>query len=256
MPSVRESLPYRLYNEDCFQTFKRISDASIDLVLCDPPYGTTSCKWDSVIDLERMWKELGRICKLKSPIVMTSSQPFTAALIASKFSYFKYQWVWDKGSPSNPQLAKHQPLKVHEDICVFCKTSPHYFPQGLKKINLTQTNADRPARGLNHIASHKLRDAYVQEFTNYPKSIVSFSAERGMHPTQKPFKLMSYLIKTYTLPGDLVLDFAMGSGTTGAAAMHLGRKFIGCDFDKDSGYFDTASTRIKAAYLQNKHLYI
>lgn len=266
MPSVRESPPYRLYNEDCFQTFKRISDASIDLVLCDPPYGTTACKWDSVIPLVEMWEELERIIKPVNAICIMATEPFTSKLINSNLQLFKYRLTWLKSKVNGIVNAKLRPLKVVEDICVFSKGATAngsdrnmvYYPQGLKKLNKTVSKAkEKKGSGGTDYFRENQPETHFQEWTNYPKDLIDIPSEGLIygHPTEKPFKLMAYLIKTFTLPGETVLDFTMGSGTTGAAAMHLGRRFIGCDSDTKNGYFETASTRIKAAYLQSKKLF-
>jgi len=249
MPKVGESLPYRLYNEDCFETFKRIADGSVDMVLCDLPYGTTACKWDAVIPFDPLWREYRRVCKPNAAIVLTASQPFTSALLMSNVRAFKYSWIWEKSKCGNFQLVNVQPMKIHEDVLVFSFGQPPYTAQGTKPCRIVLSNRKKGG-SLKHMASEGKRDEYVQTTTNYPKSILQFSGESGHHPTQKPLGLMSYFVKTYTVEGDTVLDNCMGSGTTGVACAHSGRKFIGCDSDTEHGYFEIAETRIKVAYQQ------
>jgi site-specific DNA-methyltransferase (adenine-specific) len=215
------------------------------MILTDPPYGTTACKWDSIIPLEPMWEQLKRIIKPNGAIVMTASQPFTTTLIASNMKMFKYCWVWDKRRVSNPQLAKFQPLKCHEDIVVFSLggKKTRYYPQGLKDV-IKIRKKDSSELG------HCVRKDYIQTQTGYPKTIQTFSFEQGLHPTQKPVALMEYLIRTYTNEGETVLDFTMGSGTTGVACVNLNRNFIGIELDE--GYFKIAEERIqKAKELRN-----
>jgi len=215
----------------------RIPDRSVDMILCDLPYGTTACAWDAVIPFEDLWAQYRRVCC--GAIVLTASQPFTTALAGSNLREFKYQWVWQKERPSNPQLAKLQPLKVHEDILVFAVGKAVYNPQGLQEIPEADRKVHAPEK---NTLGHCKRKPYVQTHTGYPKSILSFPSERGLHPTQKPVALMEYLIRTYTNEGDVVLDNTMGSGTTGVAAVNTGRKFIG--IERDPEYFKLAEQRI------------
>ena len=240
----------RLMQGDCLERMKEIGDGSVDMVLADPPYGTTACKWDSIIPLEPMWEHLKRITKKNGAIVMTASQPFTTTLIASNMKMFKYCWVWDKRVASNSQLAKHQPLKIHEDVCVFAKAKCTYNPQGLVDCEIIRSNANR-SKGVGHVGSEGKRETFVQKKTGYPKSIQNFKPSNigKVHPTQKPVALMEYLIKTYTNEGETVLDFTMGSGTTGCACANLNRDFIGIEMDLD--YFNIALKRIEDAYKAN-----
>jgi site-specific DNA-methyltransferase (adenine-specific) len=190
---------------DCLERMKEIPDGSVDMILTDPPYGTTACKWDSIIPLEPMWEQLKRVIKPNGAIVMTASQPFTTTLISSNMKMFKYCWVWDKKKGGNIQVLKWQPYKIHEDVVVFSNDK-------------------------------------------HPKSIleVSNANQKGkVHPTQKPVALMEYLIKTYTNESETVLDFTMGSGSTGVAAKNLNRKFIGIEMDE--AYFNIAKERIAQA---------
>ncbi len=247
----------KIYNEDCLEGMKRIADRSVDMILCDLPYEITQCKWDTIIPFEPLWEQYRRVIKSNGAIVLTASQPFTSALVMSNPKMFKYCWVWEKGKSSNFVHAKNMPIKQHEDICVFSlapighkiqlgNKRMKYNPQGLIKVNLkwhrprkyeTEHNLSRESHVLDRII----------EFTNYPKSIIKFdnsdNRERGLHPTQKPVALFEYLIKTYTDPGELVLDNCMGSGTTAIACMNTQRNFIG--FEMDKGYYDIACKRIE-----------
>ena len=231
----------------CLERMKEIPDGSVDLILTDPPYGTTACKWDSVIPLEPMWVELKRIIKPNGAIVMTASQPFTTTLIASNMKMFKYCWVWDKKFAANFPQAKRQPLRVHEDIVVFGNV-PKYYPQMLKRDAPIKKGANKGARVFGGVGGLGREDYEGKVYDEkYPCTILKFSSrdeKRGLHPTQKPVALMEYLIKTYTNENETVLDFTMGSGTTGVACKNLNRKFIG--IEKDETYFKIAQDRIAA----------
>lgn len=229
-----------LLKGDCIEMMQSLPDKSVDLVLCDLPYGTTACAWDVMISFEGLWAQYRRVCA--GAVVLTASQPFTTMLAASNIREFKYQWVWQKERPSNPQLAKLQPLKVHEDVLVFSSSKVPYNPQGLTEIPEAERKVHAPEK---NALDHCKRKPYVQTHTGYPKSILAFPSERGLHPTQKPVALMEYLIRTYTNEGDTVLDNTMGSGTTGVACMNTGRKFIG--IERDPKYFEIAKARIEAA---------
>ena len=235
---------HKLILGNCLEQMKNIPDHSIDLILADPPYGTTACKWDSIIPLEPMWEQLKRIIKPNGAIVMTASQPFTTILVSSNMKRFKYCWVWEKEQGVNFQLAKKQPLKTHEDVCIFYSSQPTYNPQGLIDCSINKSNKGKGGN-LGHCSSETKRDEYKQTKRGYPRTIQKFSRDRGLHPTQKPVALMEYLIKTYTNEGDLVLDFTMGSGSTGVAAVNTSRKFIGIELD--DGYFKIAQDRIEQA---------
>jgi site-specific DNA-methyltransferase (adenine-specific) len=235
--------PYQLLQGDCLELMATIPSGSVDMVMCDLPYGTTACKWDSVIPFAPLWAAYKRVCKPNAAIVLTASQPFTSMLVASNTKVFRYQWVWRKPRPSNPQLAKHQPLKVHEDVLVFSFEPHGYYPQGLREIPEGERKVHKPEPNM---LGHCVRKEYTQTHTGYPQSIVEFPAERGLHPTQKPVALMGYLIKTYTNEGETVLDNTMGSGTTGVACGNTGRRFIG--IERDPGYFQIALDRIEKAF--------
>ena len=231
---------------------KNIPDGSVDMVLTDPPYGTTACKWDTVIDLDLMWEQLKRVIKPNGAIVMTASQPFTTTLITSNMKMFKYCWVWDKCFAGNFVQAKRQPLKDHEDIVVFTKggKQPQYFPQMVKRDKPIKTGGNKQSKAIP-IAQTDTAKAFGSKSKTYdekyPTSQIRFSCRdgRGFHPTQKPVALMEYLIKTYTNEGETVLDFTMGSGTTGVACKNLNRNFIGIELNEN--YFNIAKDRIASA---------
>lgn len=235
----------RIYQRDCLSDggMALIPDKSIDMILCDLPYGTTACKWDTVLPFDKLWAQYERAIKDNGAIVLTSSQPFTSALVMSNPKLFRYEWIWEKDQGRNFQLAKKQPLKITESILVFYKKFPTYNPQGLIKLDkpIVKSNRNKGGR-LSHLSSEKKREVYTQEFTNYPKNLIKFNSERGLHPTQKPTELFEYLIRTYTNEGDIVLDNCMGSGTTAIAALNTGRKFIG--FETETVYIEIANKRI------------
>jgi len=246
----------KLMQGDCLERMKEIPDCSVDMILTDPPYGTTACKWDSIIPLGAMWEQLKRIIKPNGAIVMTASQPFTTTLIASNMRMFKYCWVWDKKRPSNFFSANFQPLNDTEDVCVFSFGGANngsnlpmvYNPQGVIEIDKTLRNSISVGGGvgINKGCGSLYKKPYKQKRTNYPRKTLSYIRDSdSTHPTQKPVALMEYLIKTYTNEGETVLDFTMGSGTTGVAAKKLNRKFIGIEMDEN--YFNIAKKRIEAA---------
>lgn len=226
-------------NADCLDALRMIPDQSVDMVLCDLPYGTTQNKWDSVIPFDQLWDEYRRICS--GMVVLTASQPFTSHLVLSAADLFKYAWVWEKSAATGHLNAKRMPMKLHEDVLVFCCGDHVYNPQDLMPHNKV---TKRGSNGGNFGQSGKEN---FQEWTNYPRSIVRFAHEaKPAHPTQKPVALMEYLIRTYTNEGDTVLDNTMGSGTTGVACENTGRNFIG--IERDRSYFAIAKARIQSAY--------
>lgn len=239
-----------LYNGDCLELMKNIPDGSVDLVLTDPPYGTTACKWDSVIPFEPMWEQLNRIIKPNGAICLFGSEPFSSALRMSNIKNFKYDWIWEKSKATGHLNVKKQPLRKYETISVFYKKQPTYNPQGLiKKEHPTISKGDRGKKGngsSGECYGLAIRDS-LQEYENYPKNIIAFNVDTKaeFHPTQKPIAMLEYLIKTYTSEGETVLDFTMGSGSTGVACINTGRSFIGIELDP--GYFEIAQKRIEAA---------
>lgn len=253
-PALRTlSLPvgdeeYQLYHEDCFGIMPKLPAASVDLVLADLPYGTTACKWDSTLPLPDLWREYERLLKPGGLVVLTAAQPFTWRLCASNPEDFRYELIWEKPNGTNPMLVKKQPFRNHENILVFYKKQPTYNPQmitGEKPYGGFESTDKKlgEAYGENNVSRHRDNP----EGTRYPKSVQRFAQERGGHPTQKPVALMEWLIRTYSNPGDLVLDNCMGSGTTGVACRRTGRKFIG--IEKERKYFDMATQRIQEALL-------
>ena len=236
---------YELYLGDCLEVMPKLPPKSIDAVITDPPYGTTACKWDSIIPFDSMWKELKRVSKDDAPHVLFSGQPFTSTLIASNLQGYKYSWIWEKEQGVNFQLAKKQPLKIHEDVNVFSH-SGKYQPQGLIPCDIKKSNKGKGGN-LGHVGSEAKRKTYTQSHTNFPTTILRFCRDRGFHPTQKPVDLLRYLIRTYTRPDETVLDFTMGSGSTGVAAILEGRKFIG--IEKEEKYFEIACQRIGEAEI-------
>lgn len=235
-----------LYHGDCIEIMQDVPSDSVDCVITDPPYGITSCAWDFVIPFDLMWKELIRITKKNSAILLFGTQPFTSVLITSNPKMYKYDWIWIKDRVTGVLNAKKQPLRCVENISVFYDNQPTYNPQGLELVNRKSgTGVSRAQQ--KRSATGKIKQTktgyYLQENGNYPRQVLKFKNESvGLHPTQKPINLIEYLIKTYTNVDDTVLDFTMGSGTTGVACFNLGRRFIG--IEKDEDFFDIASNRI------------
>lgn len=225
----------KLMNGDCLEMMNDIPDKSIDLILCDLPYGITRNRWDVIIDLRLLWREYRRISR--GAVVLTCAQPFTSVLITSNLKEFKYCWIWKKSKPTGHLNAKKQPLRNTEDIAVFYANQPTYNPQGTRQ---TDVMVSRTNRGNYNQCSKTTR----QTVTGYPTTILEFATETGAHPTQKPVALMEYLINTYTNEGDTVLDNCMGSGTTGVACVNTRRSFIGIELDSD--YFKIAKERINS----------
>lgn len=230
---------------DCLEVMASIPDKSIDMILCDLPYGTTACKWDTIIPFEPLWEQYKRIIKDNGAIVLTASQPFTSALVMSNPGMFRYEWIWDKGKGSNPLLSKKQPMKSHENILVFSKSQTVYNPEMTegKPYLIPKTGGNRT----NSITNAKDRTGFQQKTDptkRFPTTIQKYSIHCGskIHPTQKPVALFEYLIKTYTNEGDLVLDNCAGSGTTGVACKNLNRNYI--LIEKEKEYIDIINERI------------
>ena len=251
----------KLYYGDCIEKMKLIPDNSINLILCDLPYGTTKCKWDTIIDIKKLWEHYKRILiKPSGVILLFGQQPFTSMLISSNYEWYKYNLIWKKNKTTQYLLANYRPMKCTEDICVFSKGGAAaaskkkgnmtYNPQGLIKVDIKKKNsAKRLGKMLNqshHLGpNNKLISSkeYSQKFTNYPIELIEFNIENDtFHETQKPINLIEYLIKTYSNEGDTVLDNAMGSGTTGIGCVNTNRKFIGIEIEEK--YFKLSKFRI------------
>ena len=235
----------KLYNADCFDIMPMIEDKSVDAIIADLPYGTTRCKWDSVLDLKKLWFEYERIITDKGAMIFTASQPFTTILTASNIKHFKYSLVWVKTKATGHLDAKKKPMKKHEDILVFCKNGfPNYYPQGLVNGEFkTGRNVDMEGRVYGQYKNHK-----VSTKGNYPKSVLEIpnpSGKGNPHPTAKPVDLIKWFIEQYSLEGEMILDNTMGSGTTGVACVNTNRQFIG--IEKEKKYYDIAVKRIQDA---------
>lgn len=233
-----------LYNGDCLEIMKEISDKSIDMILCDLPYGTTRNKWDSVISLNELWKQYERIIKDNGAIVLFSQMPFTAELVCSNLKLFRYEWIWNKNKGTGFLNAKKAPLKIHENILVFYKKSPVYNPQmrkGFKPYEVVNGGKSK------NYGAYKTKILTKNNGNRYPVDFIEFSRDTNkLHPTQKPVALLEYFIKTYTNEGDTVLDNCMGSGSTGVACVNTGRDFIGIELNID--YYNIAKNRIAELY--------
>jgi len=267
---------HKLILGDCLDELPKIFDKSVDLVLTDPPYGTTACKWDSVIPFESMWKELKRIAKDKSAIALFGSEPFSSYLRTSNIKWFKYDWIWEKQKASNFMGAKYSPLKYHEIISIFSNNTHNYYPQKYKVLELEDVmkfskeqmkqlfetkeydrygkidkrkTINNPIKNKDHIGNQLKRIRNADDGFRNPKSVLKINKDinTNIHPTQKPVALLEYLIKTYTNENDTVLDFTMGSGSTGVACKNLNRNFIG--IEKDEKYFDIAKQRIEGVLI-------
>ena len=232
---------------DCLELMKDIPDKSIDLILCDLPYGTTKCNWDTVIPFEPLWEQYSRIIKDNGAIVLFGSEPFSTTLRYSNLKNYKYDWKWIKTKPSGHLNAKKQPLRSYEDICVFYKKQCTYNPQNLI---YGEFNNNRPSRSKKTKGSYTYgieKDFDISKCKGYPKNLLNFSNKNNklLHPTQKPVALLEYLIKTYTNEGDVVLDNCMGSGSTGVASINTNRNFIGIELSEE--YYNIAVRRINEA---------
>lgn len=234
---------------DCLELMKQIPDGSIDMILCDLPYGTTACKWDTVIPFEPLWGQYKRIVKDNGAVVLFGSEPFSSALRSSNFELYKYDWKWIKEGSTGFQTVKTQPMRKYEDVMVFSKgtvasgssRNMKYNPQGLLEINEIRKVKKKP----QYIGKRPNQDGreYVAKYTNYPINLLEFARDKNtVHPTQKPVALLEYLIKTYTNEGETVLDNCMGSGSTGVACVNTNRNFIGIELDEN--YFNIAKDRI------------
>lgn len=250
---------YKLYQGDCLEIMDKLIEEGIkvDMILTDPPYGTTACRWDSIIPLDEMWGRLNKLIKPNGAIVLFGSQPFTTSLIYSNIKHFKHQWIWNKSSAGNVLVAKYQPLKVEEEILVFTKKGErvNYYPIFTldNKRDLTKEKPSvKQSDMFNEIKSGEFykTEKNKKGTQRYPKNIINISTQstecansKRVHPTQKPVALLEYLIKTYTNEGNLALDFTMGSGSTGVACLNTNRRFIGIELDEN--YFNIAKNRLE-----------
>lgn len=241
----------KLYKGDCLEIMRQIPDKSIDLIVCDPPFGTIACEWDNILDFKEMWAQYERIIKDDRAIVLFGSGQFTHKLISSNEDLYRYKWIWYKSKRGNFVNAKNRPMTAYEEAMVFSKATTAngsknkmlYNPQGLiSKTTIRHDNGTRFGTMAGKRPSHQ--EVTISEFTNYPCDVLEFASEPNpLHPTQKPVALIEYLIRTYSNEGDVVLDNCMGSGTTGVAAMRSKRDFIGIELDE--GYFEIAKNRIE-----------
>lgn len=244
----------QLWHGDCLEEMKHVADHSVDCILTDLPYGTTACKWDAVIPFHKVWEEYRRVISRNGAIALFATQPFTSSLIMSNLKDFKYCWVWQKNQATGFHNAKSRPLRATEDVAVFNAKS--YNPQGLIPYNKTSHNSTHKQTKRASPSSQQggvYEESYFQDWTNYPRNVLAFDVEVGLHPTQKPVALCEYLIRTYTNEGELVLDSCMGSGTTGVACVNTGRRFIG--IEKDEVYYKIACDRINATKPHVKSLF-
>ena len=252
MIKILENKDYELWNGDCLELMNNISDKSVDMILCDLPYGTTQCKWDSVIPFEPLWEQYNRIIKDNGAVVLFSNQPFTTDLINSNREMWKYEIIWKKNTCTGSLLAKKRPMKQYESLEVFYKKQPTYNPQKIKRTEEELKRLSKKSVKTNGTDIQKFGGMTLNRYDNLykmPSNIIEFDAvfnrskEKTPHPTQKPVALCEYLIKTYTNEGEVILDNCMGSGSTGVAALNLHRKFIGIELDQH--YFEIAQNRIQ-----------
>jgi site-specific DNA-methyltransferase (adenine-specific) len=234
---------------NCLELMKKIQDKSIDAIITDPPYGTTNCKWDAVIPFDLMWNELNRIVKDNGVIALFGNQPFSSLLITSNLKMYKHDWVWKKTMPKGHLNSKKYPMKIYEMIHIFSKTTPKYNPQMWKSKPMnTVYKSGGNGKDSTYNFMNTINQKNINRTSRFPQDVIEFTELTGnskqrVHPTQKPVELMEYLVKTYTNENDTVLDFTMGSGTTGVACKNLKRSFIGIELDKD--YFEIAKKRIE-----------
>ena len=247
----------KIYNEDCLQGMKRIPDGSVDAVICDLPFGTTACKWDNIIPFEPLWEQYHRVCKPNAAVVLFAGEPFTSFLIMSNLKEYRQKLTWAKTRPTNVMNAKKQFMNWTEDICIFYRSLPTYNPQMRTDGQFTGSKVQHchHDRSNGTLGQTGEKAGYVHEGNGglfYPKSVLEFSnvhnGGTAVHPTQKPVDLIAYLIRTYSNPGDTILDNTIGSGTTAVAALREKRHFIGFELNRD--YYDIALRRIKLEQQQ------
>ena len=248
---------YNIYNGDCIDIMNDIKEHSIDLILCDLPYGTTKCSWDIIIPFDKLWEHYNRIIKENGVILLFGTEPFSSKLRLSNFEWYKYDLYWVKEKPTNFMLLKKRPGKLTENIIVFYDKQCTYNPQKRKHNGPLRTNSPKKGKVFDSIVtaqSNTQIKPYKDDGYRYPCDILEFNREplgKTEHPTQKPIKLLEYLILTYSNEGDVVLDNTMGSGSTGVACMNVGRNFIG--IEKDYNYFEISKKRIYDSYNENKN---
>lgn len=237
---------YHLMRGDCLELMKIIPNKSVDLILCDLPYGTTSCAWDTILPFDKLWEQYNRIIKDNCAIVLFGSEPFSSYLRMSNIKNYKYDWIWDKHNTNGFLNAKKRPLKRHEVISIFCYENPRYYPQMEQRGQVRNKGSYNHRIGNGDMVYGKFKNIDTRNNTYYPTDILSFSnadQTQKQHPTEKPVELLAYLIRTYTQEGETVLDNCMGSGSTGVACRNTERKFIGIELDEK--YFDIAKQRIE-----------
>ena len=230
-----------IYHGDCIERMKILPDNSVDMVLTDPPYGTTQNKWDTIVDMDAFWKEIKRVTKKNSAILIFTQMPFTATVVMSNSKMFRYEWICEKANPTGFLNARRMPLKCHENILVFYEKLPTYNPQMIQGKPHSRGGTDRQSKNYGSYADTKR----IISNTYFPRDVLKVNwqdSTRGLHPTQKPVSLCEHFIKTYSNKGDIILDPFIGSGTTAVAAVNTGRKYIG--FEQDDKYFDTAQNRL------------
>lgn len=241
-----------VYNEECIEGMNRIDDHSIDMILCDLPYGTTACKWDTIIPFDSLWKQYKRIIKKNGAIVLFGSEPFSSLLRTSNLSWFKYDWYWKKSKGSNFPHAKNMPLKIIETISIFSNgiiahsgNRMAYNPQGVQKSTvIVKQNPNTSELKYHRESQSQHREGYLCQGANYPTTLIMHGSEgKSIHPTQKPVALCEYLIKTYSNEHDVILDNCMGSGTTAIACMSTNRSYIG--YELDAHYYQVLTKRIQ-----------
>lgn len=246
---------FLLFKGDCLSLLAGVQDKSVDMVCADLPYGTTSCKWDTVIPLPPLWEHYKRVVKDNGAIVLTSAQPFTSMLISSNLKAFKYGWIYEKTNPKGFLSAKKRPLTAHENVLVFSFGTPPYYPQKWKiPEHLRTKRKHATTKSVGECYGNVNIKRWDDDGSRFPTSVIGFSNRAGrhgnLHPTQKPVELIKYLISTYTNSGEVVLDNCMGSGTTGVACLETSRKFIG--IEKDEKYFEIARNRIEKELSQGR----
>lgn len=236
-----------IYNEDCLEGMKKIPDSSVDMILCDLPYGTTNCSWDTILSFDLLWEQYSRITKKNSPIVLFGAEPFSTLVRMSNLKQYKYDWYWKKNYATGFIFSKYQPMRSIETISVFCKGTNLYNPQGIyevknPKVSIRKKESEDSVYKLNSLYGKE----YVTKWAGYPINVLEFAKEtkNRFHPTQKPTDLFDYLIKTYTKKADIVLDNCMGSGTTAISCLNTERNFIG--YEQDKTYYEKSLIRIAA----------